>query len=65
MSIPWFYYLSSIILIESIRNQDRNESLVFYSVSILIMLGEVIDDTIEVVNSYAVPFEEDPSQRNI
>lgn len=29
------------------------------------MLGEVIDDTIEVVNSYAVPFEEDPSQSNI
>lgn len=29
------------------------------------LLGEVNDDTIEVVNCYAIPFEEDPSQSNI
>lgn len=29
------------------------------------LLGEVIDDTIEIVNCYAIPFEEDPSQNNI
>ena len=29
------------------------------------LLGEINDDTIEVVNCYGLPFEEDPSQTNI
>lgn len=29
------------------------------------LLGNVVDNVVEVVNSYAIPFEEDPSQSSI
>lgn len=30
-----------------------------------INIGEIIGNTVEIVNSYAIPFEEDPSQSSI